>query len=74
MAKVLRLWGSTFKFPEWLSDSEARELARQLTWQRVVDCPVCHRRLRKYQFKKHLEAQARRGCERHAELLKHIYP
>ena len=71
MAKVLRLWGATFRFPEWLSDPEAKKLARQLTWQDFVDCPVCQRRMRRYQFKKHLEAMSRR-CSRHAELLSYL--
>ena len=71
MAKVLRLWGATFTLPEWLSDEASRKLARQLTWQGFVDCPVCGKRVRKYQFKKHLEAQAKR-CEKHAELLEHL--
>ena len=73
MAKVLRLWGAEFQLPDWLSDDASRKLARQLTWGRFIDCPACGRRLRKYQFKKHLEAMSRR-CERHAELLRHIYP
>jgi len=71
MAKILRLWGCTFHMPDWLSDAEARRLARQLTWQGFIDCPVCHRRLRKYQFKRHLEAMSRR-CGKHAELLSYL--
>jgi len=71
VAKVLKLWGATFRFPEWLSYGDARKLARQLTWQAFIDCPVCGKRVRKYQFKKHLEAQAKR-CEKHAELLEYL--
>ena len=71
MAKVLRLWGATFTLPEWLSDLEAKKLARQLAWEKFIDCPICQRTIRKYQFKKHLEAHAKR-CGKHAELLEHL--
>jgi len=71
MAKVLRLWGATFTLPEWLSDDASQKLARQLAWEKFINCPVCQRTIRKYQFKKHLEAMSRR-CSRHAELLSYL--
>jgi len=71
MAKVLRLWGATFTLPEWLSDPEARKLIRELVWQKFVDCPICQKRMRRSQFRRHLESQAKR-CEKHAELLSYL--